>query len=260
MIGLTLGLAYPFAQASLERFKMRNTHYGDLQGHFVGSGIRLFFRGVLLWIVIVVPFLFGMSVALGAVDWSALAEAVRGGGDEMMGRIEAAGVGGAVSLAVLGLGWSVTAAALLYPVFQAVVLRWWLSGLRFGKLAVASRLRTGTVYAVYLRFTWIAMLTGVIFAVAFVLGLQLAPVLSDAVGGGKLTELLTTAIVVVCYVIMALAYSTIYQATVRLRLWKHSVDSLELSGLEVLHNVKAAGTAGSALGEGLADALNVGGI
>ena len=45
MIGLTLGLAYPFAQASLERFKLHNTCYGDLQGHFVGSGMRLFFRG-----------------------------------------------------------------------------------------------------------------------------------------------------------------------------------------------------------------------
>ena len=56
MIALTLGLAYPFAQASLERFKLRNTYYGDLQGRFVGSGTRLFFRGVLLWIVVVVPF------------------------------------------------------------------------------------------------------------------------------------------------------------------------------------------------------------
>ena len=56
MIGLTLGLAYPWAQASLERFKLRNTHYGDLQGEFVGSGTRLFFRGVLLWIVVVGPF------------------------------------------------------------------------------------------------------------------------------------------------------------------------------------------------------------
>src|SRR3954464_2247122 len=32
MIALTLGLAYPFAQASLERFKIRHTWYGTLQG------------------------------------------------------------------------------------------------------------------------------------------------------------------------------------------------------------------------------------
>src|SRR6476469_9054359 len=65
MIGVTLGLAYPFAQASLERFKLRNTYYGDLQGHFAGSGTRLFFRGVSLWIVVVVPLLFGLLIALG---------------------------------------------------------------------------------------------------------------------------------------------------------------------------------------------------
>ena len=59
---------------------------------------------------------------------------------------------------------------------------------------------------------------------------------------------------------VALAYSTIYQATVKLRLWKAASESLELSGLEVLGRVNAAGAPGSAVGEGLADALNVGGI
>ena len=73
-IGLTLGLAYPWAQASLERFKLRNTHYGDLQGQFVGSGTRLFFRGVLFWIVVVGPFVLGLVVAIGAIDWDALDE------------------------------------------------------------------------------------------------------------------------------------------------------------------------------------------
>ena len=35
---VTLGLAYPWAQASLQRFKMRHTSYGDLPGSFAGSG------------------------------------------------------------------------------------------------------------------------------------------------------------------------------------------------------------------------------
>src|SRR2546423_197787 len=92
MIALTLGLAYPWAQASLERFKLRNTYYGDLQGHFVGSGWRLFFRGVLFWFVVIGPFVFGLMLAVGAVDWTALGEAVRRGGDDVMGRVEAAGI------------------------------------------------------------------------------------------------------------------------------------------------------------------------
>jgi len=45
MIILTLGLAYPWAQARLEQFKMDNTFYGDLGGHFEGSAWSLFVRG-----------------------------------------------------------------------------------------------------------------------------------------------------------------------------------------------------------------------
>src|SRR6476619_2098632 len=74
MIGLTLGLAYPWAQASLERFKLRNTYYGDLRGHFAGSGTRLFFRGVLLWFAVMGPLAFGLMLAVGAVDWTAVSE------------------------------------------------------------------------------------------------------------------------------------------------------------------------------------------
>jgi uncharacterized membrane protein YjgN (DUF898 family) len=256
MIGMTFGLAYPFAQASLERFKLRNTYYGDLQGHFVGSGVRLFFRGILLWLIVVVPFMLGIVVALGQVDWAALG---RGSGD-VMSRIEAAGVAPALVFASLSVGWSMLALALLYPVFQAMVLRWWIAGLRFGELGVASHLHTRTVYAIYLRFMWIALIAGIVFAVGAAIALAITGGLALWLGKGVLTELLSTAILIGSYVIVALAYSTIYQATVKLRLWKAAFESLELSGLGVLDRVNAAGGAGSAVGEGLADALNVGGI
>jgi hypothetical protein len=38
------------------------------------------------------------------------------------------------------------------------------------------------------------------------------------------------------------------------------VESLEVAGVAALHRVKAQGQASSAFGEGLADALNVGGL
>jgi uncharacterized membrane protein YjgN (DUF898 family) len=260
MIAVTLGLAYPWAQASLERFKLRNTWYGDLQGQFVGSGTRLFFRGVLLWIVVVVPLLFGLMLALGAVDWTALSEAMKRGGDDVMSRLEGAGLAPAAVIAVLSVGWSVLALALLYPVFQAMVLRWWISGLRFGELSVLSNLGTGAVYAIYLRFMWIALVAGIVFAICAVIAVAIAGGLTLWLGKGVLTELLSTALLIGSYVVVALAYSTIYQATVRLRLWKAAFESMELTGLDVLDRVNAAGAAGSAVGEGLADALNVGGI
>jgi len=51
---LTFGLAYPFAQARLERFKMRNTFFGDLPGRFEGSGCWLLLRGFVLWFIAIV--------------------------------------------------------------------------------------------------------------------------------------------------------------------------------------------------------------
>ncbi len=50
LVVLTLGLAYPWAQASLQRFKMRHTSYGDLAGAFDGSGSALFVRGLPIWL------------------------------------------------------------------------------------------------------------------------------------------------------------------------------------------------------------------
>jgi len=258
MIGMTFGLAYPFAQASLERFKLRNTHYGDLQGEFVGSGTRLFFRGVLLWIVVVGPFVLGLVLAIGNVDWDALAEAGRRGGDDVMSRIE--GVAPALAVAVVGFAWSLIAVALLYPAFQAMVLRWWLSGLRFGAVTVTSRLSTRAVYRLYGRFAWLALLAAAVLGIAAFIGLAIIGVLETWLGKGTLTELLQTAILIGTYVVVALAYSTIYQATVKLRLWQQGFQSIELGGTEVLDGVKATGASGSAVGEGLADALNVGGI
>jgi uncharacterized membrane protein YjgN (DUF898 family) len=260
MIALTFGLAYPWAQASLERFKLRNTHYGDLQGEFVGSGTRLFFRGVAFWVVVVGPFLLGLVVAIGAVDWDAFGEAMRRGGDDVMGRVEAAGVVPALVVAVLSFLWSLIAIALLYPAFQAMVLRWWLSGLRFGAVTVTSRLSTRAVYRLYGRFAWLALLAAIALGIAAFIAVAIIGALEAWLGKGVLTELLQTAILIGAYVVVALAYSTIYQATVKLRLWKQGFESIELAGTEVLDGVKATGASGSAVGEGLADALNVGGI
>ena len=78
VIGATLGLAYPWAQASLERYKMRHTHYGNLDGRFAGSGTRLFLRGFLMWLIVVGPFLAGVLLAVAGImnDWIAFTAAL----------------------------------------------------------------------------------------------------------------------------------------------------------------------------------------
>jgi uncharacterized membrane protein YjgN (DUF898 family) len=257
VIVLTIGLAYPFAQASLERYKMRHTHYGDLGGRFEGSGFRLFLRGVLMWVLVVAPFVVGIVAAVAAVDWVALNRVTSRGGSGDVSELQ--GLTAAGAIAGGGVAASLAMAVLLFPVFQAMVLRWWLSGIRFGDLTVRSHLLKRRIYGAYVRFllygSLFALATGLLAAAGFfVFGLLSTP------SPGTAVEIIGTVAAVLFYVVMMLGYSTIYQATVRLALWRHGVESLEIEGLGVLDRVRAAGKPGSAVGEGLADALDVGGI
>src|SRR5258708_27617127 len=54
---LTLGIAVPWAKASLERYKMRHTAYGSLQGRFEATGWSLFKRVWWLWLLVWPSFL-----------------------------------------------------------------------------------------------------------------------------------------------------------------------------------------------------------
>jgi uncharacterized membrane protein YjgN (DUF898 family) len=262
VIAITLGLAYPWAQASLERFKMRHTYYGDLPGYFGGSALSLFLRGFPLWLLVVGPFVAGLAAAIGAIDWPALADAVSEGGSGLAARVEGSNPGYASAIIfVIGAAvWSALAAAVLYPAFQALMLRWWSAGLRFGDVTVTSRLRTSQVYRAYFRFLLYGLLFATGFSVVSAMALGTSELLKQMALAAEAEELITAAALVVGYVILALGYSTIYQATVKLALWRLGMESAEISGVAALDRVKAAGRPASALGEGLADALNVGGI
>jgi uncharacterized membrane protein YjgN (DUF898 family) len=262
LIALTLGLAYPWAQASLQRYKMRRTSYGDLPGSFAGSGSRLFLRGLPMWLLVMGPLLIGFVALTVLIDWDAMSTAVDQGHQDDLGRIARTNPKFALATAVglSTIGATVLAALLLYPVFQAMMLRWWTAGLRFGPLTVTSHLRTGEVYGVYVRFLWYALLFTVLAIVAGTVCLFVIGVLVGPRHDSQLAEYLATAIFVGGYVVVALGFSTIYQVVVKLGLWRLAAQSVELSGDEVLESVHAAGAPSSAVGEGLADALNVGGI
>ena len=256
---LSLGLAYPFQLASLERYKMRNTFYGSLAGGFDASGLRLFVRGLPMWLLVFAPLALAVSGFIG-IDWKAFADAVAQGGDDAMSKIEGSnpGLGAVIVFAMLMGSVSVTLAAILYPAFQAMVLRWWSSGLCFGTIEVRSRLSTRRVYGAYARFVGYALL----FSITMGIVGSVALLAVAAVGGtsrfGAQGEIAATLAALVGYVITALGFSTIYRATVLLSLWQLGMESLQLSGLSALDKVKATGRPSSAVGEGLADALNVG--
>jgi uncharacterized membrane protein YjgN (DUF898 family) len=60
LVLLTLGLALPWRESALERYKMRHLHYGDLPARFEGTGSALFKSAWSLWLlslpIVTLPF------------------------------------------------------------------------------------------------------------------------------------------------------------------------------------------------------------
>jgi uncharacterized membrane protein YjgN (DUF898 family) len=265
-IGITLGLAWPWATANLERYKMRNTFYGSLGGSFAGSGGRLFGRAILIWLLVVGPLAGALAGAVAVIDWPAVMQA--------LGRRDVANIAVALrdddslklglGLVVSGVTFSMLAGALLYPAYQAILMRWWLGGLRLGGAAVASDLRKRRYYFAYLRY----LLYVVLFSIAFVAVGGIALALIPAAMGGRvdfsnMSSLRGGLVVgsgIVTYVIYILGVSTIYQVVVKMRLWQVAVESVLISGIATLDHVQASDATSSAVGEGLADALGSGAI
>jgi uncharacterized membrane protein YjgN (DUF898 family) len=148
--------------------------------------------------------------------------------------------------------------ALLLPAFHAMVMRWWVGGIRFGEIVAVSRLRTRDIYFAYLRF--IGSLA--IFALVMLVGIFFALLLLGmfAQDGSALSEIITVALMVGTYVVSMLGLITLYNATVTLSVWRLTAESIELSDTRPIARAKAAGEASSPLGEGIADVLNLGGI
>lgn len=255
MIALTLGLAYPWAQASLERFKLQHTHYGNVVGFFTGSAFRLFLRGFPMWLLVMGPFVCGIGATVTSIDWAAFSETASHSDGDLLAN---SGIAEGIVFGLLGIGGGILAAAVLYPAFQAMTLRWWLSGLRIGDVAMTSHLRTSQIYGAYVRFLWYGLLFSIVAALVGAGCWALVDAVFGSNEGTPLQEISVAALLVLGYVALMLGFSTIYQATVKLALWRLSVTSLNLSGLSTLDTVKAIGGPSSAVGEGLADALNVG--
>ena len=230
---LTLGLAYPFAQASLERFKMRNTYYGNLPGRFEGSGLQLFLRGILMWFLAVVPFVAGLLATLGAVDWDALAEAA-GGGDDMLGWIEAtrACQCGRLSRCVdADLAAAFAGDSLSHVPGDDAALVGIGAALRRSRGDVAAAHRAGLR-----RLSAFPLATRSCSRSSWRRWSDRGRLRGSERAQGRrtfdLSEIIATVALVAAYVVAALGYSTIYQATVKLGLWRCVAELLDISGAE----------------------------
>ncbi|HEX8662410.1 MAG TPA: DUF898 family protein [Beijerinckiaceae bacterium] len=237
---LSLGLALPWRMAALERYKMQNTRFGDLPGEFAGTGGDLFRRGFGLWLLTV-----GLIVATAAFAL---------GGRSGLGAV----------LGMLTLISLVIVLPLSVPFFRAFVIQWLIAGLRFGGVSFESTLTKGAVVNCYAKWLAANLGLGIAFAVASwvvfaatggsLKGLEagLAGLNAASVGG--------IAVTVVLYLAFLIGVSILKRYFLDRGVWVAVAASTTVVNLKAADHVTAAGEPAGSLGEGLADALDVGAI
>ena len=242
LVALTLGIALPWRQAALERFKMRYTSYGNLSGRFVGKGWELFKRGWWLWLaavlIIIVP------IGLAAL----LASQKTKGGE---------------ALAALVPFLLLIAAPFIYGMYKATEWRWWVSGIRFGSVYFESSLRRGELIGLYwktigwnaLFFLVLTIWFGIVFGIAYsISGLPASNAQKFANISQRLPVLIGIGFGYVAYILVFWMIMRIYLVH---DVWRRVADSVTVHNLGAAENVIAQGPLVGALGEGFADSLDV---
>lgn len=253
LVIVSLGLALPWRQAALERFKMRHTAYGSLQGRFDGTGGDLFRQGWQLWLV---------ALVTAFVLVAGMASPV------LLSQSNSAAVFGFIPLWFLALSAIILiiAAPFAYAAFKAIEWRWWISGLRIGEVRFESELETEALFGRY----WAVIAWS--FLLALSLGLWIAGVFwfvsaVFSIGGtAQQHALLVTqhpAFLVgsvVGYLLMAVASGAVLRVYLNRDVWALVAQSTIVHNLTAADDVAGQGEVVGAVGEGLADGLDVAGF
>ncbi len=161
----------------------------------------------------------------------------------------------------------------LFAMFKATEWKWWAQSIRFGGVTFQSDLRRGALIGTYWKLIgmgFVATLLGLVFmllALAIGFGLLYAfGVDFNQLGAQMKAGHFAPAMIPVIFIYI-FSYLGIIQAIgivrriyVIQRVWKIVVASVTVEHLEAADHVLAAGEAASALGEGLADGLDLAGF
>lgn len=146
----------------------------------------------------------------------------------------------------------------LYASFKAVQWRWWLEGVRIGNVRVTSDLSSTTLLLNYLKAAGLGLLVliagGLAMALAAYLSSKAGWAPNKLTGAPSIPFLLSLSIP---YLATFLTIGVIMRIYLTQRIWKIVVSSLEVHDLQTAEDVAARVGAANAIGEGLADSLDV---
>jgi uncharacterized membrane protein YjgN (DUF898 family) len=247
LVVVTLGIAYPWQMAALERYKLGHTFYGRMPGRFEATGGQLFARVWWVCLLGLLPFallLFGSAQSImDAAPQAPLPPP---------GRL-------ASLFGVLGL----LALPFLHAMRKATEWRWWVGGIRFRDVSVTCNLPRGGLIGVYWKLIGVSLLMwlvvsivgGLIGGAVFV---SLGPTASAALTSHP--PAWAFAAIGAFYLATALAFGVVFRIYTVQRIWQRVVNRCALQNAEAAIGVAGAGAAASAIGEGLADGLDFAGF
>jgi uncharacterized membrane protein YjgN (DUF898 family) len=247
LLPLTLGLILPWREAALERYKMMHSHYGDLEGRFEGRGWEFFKRGFWIWLTAVVTLLV-LVLGVPLAQW-------------FPALLPTAKVTSVLAGLVLLIG-----APFLYGAFRAVEWRWWISGIRFGDVRLESALPRNALSGLYWKVIGWYLLIAVLFGAYLSLCAALAASLGETTMAnifvsGHLQENIPMLVAMgIGYLGFILALNVVMRVYLLRDLWAKLVGSATVYGIDATANVAVTGELASAVGEGLADGLDVAGF
>lgn len=243
LVVVTLGLAYPFMAGDLWRYRYRNSWYGDRQFGFSGSWKTVAWPYYRAWLLAVVP-----SAAV------------------VVAFLVSAGVDGVSPWQLVGVSGVFTIPfGLAFVYYKSRETSRMLSTVSLGGATVKVRVKMRTLIGQYIAF---ALMAGISGAVLLVVGAAIYVAVVgrpgtglDAVNVAQLGSAGLMGAIATVGGYLALFASTTLMSEVFLGLgfWKAVVNGAAIAGIESLDEVAGRGEDRALVGEGLADAFNVGG-
>ncbi len=244
---LTLGLAYPWMQVELWRYQMRHTHIGQETFSFHGIGRELLPD----WLWVNVPIIVGIGL-LGSLPFVSgsgsfsIEETIAGLDANVTGAFPFMAAGGALALVI---------AAGMFFRFGLVAARYRITHLRAGRTSTRSSLSIMRLIGAGAFAMVVAVLTFLISAgIAGALGAAFADTVKEATVIGQILGIAIGlfAVVIVFPLIWAVIFSFSFL--------KNAILTTHVSAAAHLEAAAQRPSADMKSGEGLADALDIGGL
>jgi uncharacterized membrane protein YjgN (DUF898 family) len=246
LMGITLGLVYPFMAVSLWRYRYTHSWFGDRQFSFTGGWKSLAAPYYVCWL---------LSAIIGGVT---LGVATSTGGISASGQISEIGY------VVFACGALPIGLLVLFYQSREWTRMW--SSVRLGQAALTIKIRFRDLVGQYALFA--LALGGVYLALAIGGFIVLGVSASGAFAEGSFDpavffqylrgSFVVLVLVVLGYLLILGAFAMMSELFLGLGFWKLVARGTTITGIESLRTVQARGEDTAVGGEGLADALNVG--